>query len=432
MLTLVEPLEPGPENTEARSSDKRPRSPIEPNLARSSKRHQRDATDTSADSHATTNTDTATSTSPGTNSSDNNTANTSTTWDANEPTNANATNTTMTTTTAMAAIRGKPIEEFADIFQNGKAVKKYWILETSFTNPETGIYSDFWILRCQEHNRNYANKRGHRANFNIASKHVLEHGLPGTDANILKLFGVAVLNCDRDKMAENNRSVVAASKKERCKANDSPEKAAAAATAGRGGGGARTSTRRPRARRRPQTASSDYEDEGISRGVIPEPGRFYLTNWEDCTGGEEEWCLSLCLPMSHDRSGFASMGLETDLSSSKLVGMMDKDYEYVAVGDDRVAVRLKAGFPQYEEGGSLASERLYPFFNFDNEAGMAESSYGWVPVKDIAHVDLDHLHDKSCLPMAREFASTNQHLLPHLLPALTRQDSASIGQKYPW
>ena len=360
---------------------------------------------------------------------------------ANINPNTNATrdtDTTETTTTTGIAIRGDPEIEFNEVYENGKAIKKYYIIEREFTNPETQIKASFWILRCQADEFNYAHEGGTRAIFKIASKHVSKRHLhPGSDVSILTMLGVAVRNCDKELAARNNKSVVAACKdgyKAKMKMTDPVPEEAAAAPAG-----AQTSGRRPRARQRPEPSPSDAEEseseshsdddrEEPPRGVIPTPGRFYLTFWPNGKGKGGEWYLSLCLPMSHDVRGFTLLGLHSTFESSNLTEMMSKEYEYVAVGVNRMGVRLKAGFSQYKEGGKMAHERDYPFINFDNEVGVEKCTYAWVPKKSIAIYTPDRLSNKRVLPMAREYIKMNQHRLKDIPTSLLPSATTATGE----
>ncbi|SCV36959.1 uncharacterized protein FFB14_06349 [Fusarium fujikuroi] len=85
---------------------------------------------------------------------------------------------------------------FDQVFQDGKAQKKYIIVQHP---PEFGHW---YILECKEHNKHF-----HKDPIRGASRHLVgkKHGLNGEHSLAVKMLGTRVLHCNEKLAAKNNK-----------------------------------------------------------------------------------------------------------------------------------------------------------------------------------------------------------------------------------
>lgn len=223
---------------------------------------------------------------------------------------------------------------FDEIYQEGHAETKHTIVE----HPKG---TDMWyIIRCQDCPHDFKDTPLRTAGSHLHSSH---HGFQPRDAkNVVKKFGISVLDCNAE-LAEKNNAVA-----------------------------------RHAFRRQDDTAASGSRHGRRSGGdiVSPTPGQVYLCYWHTA---KKSWPV-LSLPTAN----LEDVGVPETLKSLTLLEKLPACYRQDTTTN---TLEWKEGF---EDGGAKVAQRWFPVMFFDDSLEFpATSCVAWVQVKDLDVLDIE-------------------------------------------
>ncbi|RSM04771.1 hypothetical protein CDV31_009938 [Fusarium ambrosium] len=260
---------------------------------------------------------------------------------------------------------------FDEVFQDGNAAVKHFIVQVPSSD---GLW---YILHCDEHEQAFQHPALRGAAAHLKGS---KHGLPWypTSLEVVKHFGVEVVDCDAE-LAEKNNSVALAvnqaSKKPpesnreplECKLDEksSPKKRQHESNEFNGSEvkEKEVSKRHPKQRRL----------SGITR---PIPGRIYLAYWETT----KDWLPALVLP----HIGLEAFGIPSTLEE---LGLTKSTPTCLRCEPDAQNLKWREG---YEHDGTHAMDRQFPVLFFDRREFPENASAGWVKASDLQELRVFH------------------------------------------
>ncbi|RMJ13495.1 hypothetical protein CDV36_006835 [Fusarium kuroshium] len=235
----------------------------------------------------------------------------------------------------------------------------------------------WYILHCDEHEQAFQHPALRGAAAHLKGS---KHGLPWypTSLEVVKHFGVEVVDCDAELAEKNNSLALAvnqASKKSpesnkeplECKVDEksSPKKR--------------------------QYESNDYNESEVKEKEIskrhpkqrrlsgitrPIPGRIYLAYWETT----KDWLPALVLP----HIGLEAFGIPSTLEE---LGLMKNTPDCLRCESDTQNLKWREG---YEHDGTHAMDRQFPVLFFDRREFPENASAGWVKASDLQELRVFH------------------------------------------
>ncbi|RSL58701.1 hypothetical protein CEP54_007617 [Fusarium duplospermum] len=257
---------------------------------------------------------------------------------------------------------------FDEVFQDGNAAVKHFIVQVPSSD---GLW---YILHCDEHEKAFQHPalRGAAAHLK-GSKHALPW-YP-TSLEVVKHFGVEVVDCDAELAEKNNSVALAAgqtSKKSPESNKESPE--------------SKVDEKPSPKKRQHESNESEVKEKEISRrnpkqrrlsGITrPIPGRIYLTYWETT----RDWLPALILP----HIGLEAFGIPSTLEE---LGLMKNTPACLRCEPDTQNLKWREG---YEHDGTHAMDRQFPVLFFDRRDFPEGASAGWVKASDLQELRVFH------------------------------------------
>lgn len=248
---------------------------------------------------------------------------------------------------------------FDEVFQDGNAAVKHFIVQVPSSD---GLW---YILRCDEHRKAFQHPALRGAAAHLKGS---KHGLPWypTSLEVIKYFGVEVVDCDAELAEKNNKVALAvslASKKlsfERKVDKLSPKK------------------------RQHEFNESEVKEKEVSRrspkqrrlsGITrPIPGRIYLAYWETT----KDWLPAMVLP----HIGLEAFGISSTLEK---LGLTNNTPDCLRCEPDTQNLKWREG---YEHDGSRAMDREFPVLFFDRRDFPEQASAGWVKAIDLQELNV--------------------------------------------
>ncbi|KAI8650955.1 hypothetical protein NCS57_01431100 [Fusarium keratoplasticum] len=242
---------------------------------------------------------------------------------------------------------------------DGNAAVKHFIVQVPSSD---GLW---YILHCEEHQKAFQHPALRGAAAHLKGS---KHGLPWypTSLEVVKHFGVEVVDCDAELAEKNNTVALAvsqASKKpssERKVDKPSPKK------------------------RQYESNESEVKEKEVSRrspkqrrisGIIrPTPGRIYLAYWEMT----KDWLPALVLP----HIGLEAFGIPSTLEK---LGLMNQTPDCLRCESDTQNLKWREG---YEYDGPRAMDREFPVLFFDRRDFPEQASAGWVKASDLQELSV--------------------------------------------
>ncbi|CAG7559870.1 unnamed protein product [Fusarium equiseti] len=304
--------------------------------------------------------------------------------------------------------------------RNSSLGRRYRTNFTTFTANRHGVFEqpgEYHIIRCDTHNISFDNNP-----VDNAAKHLrAQHDVADADHDtVIEHFGVEVIECDDEKLEQNNKAAQEAFKKGQNGADDCiivredlPPVESPQTTRFK-----KLSLPAQRIKRRKATRSQlgkgkqedyDYELELV-------PGKVYAIYWNET----KSWFPALLLPL-HD---LASIGIHESFLKMGLVRPTPLCYEY----DSSSQTFTWAN--GYEDGEPQCLERHYPFIFFEEEEKKfpEECHKAWIPLYDIMPWNEDEArridHSERALEYLREKAAENQQEIPDSIDEVSELGSS--------
>ncbi|EEU41763.1 uncharacterized protein NECHADRAFT_102169 [Fusarium vanettenii 77-13-4] len=224
----------------------------------------------------------------------------------------------------------------------------------------------WYILHCDEHQKAFQHPALRGAAAHLKGS---KHGLPWypTSLEVIKHFGVEVIDCDAELADKNNTVALAVSqaskKASECKAEE------------------KTS---PKKRLHESNDESEVKEKEVSKrqskqrrisGITrPTPGRIYLAYWETT----KDWFPALVLP----HIGLEAFGIPSTLEK---LGLMNSTPDCLRCESDTQNLKWREG---YEHDGPYAMDREFPILFFDRRDFPEQASAGWVKASDLQELSV--------------------------------------------
>ncbi|UPL00109.1 hypothetical protein LCI18_011043 [Fusarium solani-melongenae] len=248
---------------------------------------------------------------------------------------------------------------FDEVFQDGNAAVKHFIVRVPSSD---GLW---YILHCEDHQKAFQHPALRGAAAHLKGS---KHGLPWypTSLEVVKHFGVEVVNCDAE-LAEKNNSVALvvsqASKKPSSEYKvDKPSPKKRQYEPNESEGKEKEVSRRSPKQRRLS---------GITR---PTPGRIYLAYWETT----KDWLPALVLP----HIGLEVFGISSTLEK---LGLTNQTPDCLRCEPNTQNLKWREG---YEHDGPRAMDREFPVLFFDRRDSPEQASAGWVKASDLQELSV--------------------------------------------
>lgn len=231
--------------------------------------------------------------------------------------------------------------QFDEIYQEGHAETKHIIVE----HPKGA--ENWYIIRCQDCPRDFKDKPMVSAGSHLSSD---VHGLQSRDAiNVIKNFGIVVLDCNKG-LAEKNNAVARQAFRKQEKGPRPPDDTAA--------------------------KDSKHGRRGATGIVNPTPGQIYLTYWGK---GKKIWPV-LLLPTTN----LEDVGVPETLEDLKLLAELPSCYRHNPTTN---TLDWEEGF---EFGGAKVAQRRFPVMFFDDSLEFpSKSQVAWLPAHDLEVLDIE-------------------------------------------
>ncbi|CAG9994474.1 unnamed protein product [Clonostachys byssicola] len=245
---------------------------------------------------------------------------------------------------------------FDDVYQDGQAEIKYTIYDREHSlTTDASVKGRWWILRCEQHNVNYAFGKG--ANRSGPKRHLVKHENCSPDCistnRHIDVFGVLVVGCTAELAKKNNDDVEAAI------SNGYNPKAP---------GISESQSQRKRRKTSSEGAS------GNQLILDPEFGKLYMSLW-----GSQMFAVAL-LPLRK---------LSTLIPPEEMDKLMEKPpngYNY-----DEDTGLLSRWAPGFEDGGPKVKQRAFPFRCFDNTEDISRCTFTFLKATDLHELDLSRV-----------------------------------------
>ncbi|KEY73678.1 hypothetical protein S7711_07724, partial [Stachybotrys chartarum IBT 7711] len=235
--------------------------------------------------------------------------------------------------------------DFKDVYQEGRASKKYTIIQ--YPESQENASAEWYILECVDHGKSFGTPypiRGARAHAKYSDHDRAKNLIRSTDA-VMREFGVLVRNCDATLAKMNNEATVRAKK-------------------------VASQAKRPNVFYNEQVAALTSSEDGA---VAATEGSIYRTFYAPM----KKWYAVFVLPLG----SLGTIGLSGSIWDTRLLRLDGHSYRYNKVTRE---IWLADGFGHGEEKAHL---RSVPVKYFD-AADLADCNFGWVMVKDL-HPILD-------------------------------------------
>ncbi|KAL2672837.1 hypothetical protein Neosp_013553 [[Neocosmospora] mangrovei] len=195
------------------------------------------------------------------------------------------------------------------------------------------------------------------------------HGLPWypTSLEVVKHFGVEVVDCDAELADKNNTVALAVSQTSKKAPGSKAEE--------------KTS---PKKRLHESNDEPEVKEKEVSRrhtkqrrisGITrPTPGRIYLAYWETT----KDWFPALILP----HIGLEAFGIPSTLEK---LGLMNSTPDCLRCEADTQNLNWREG---YEHDGPHALDREFPVLFFDRRDFPEQASSGWVKASDLQELSV--------------------------------------------
>lgn len=250
---------------------------------------------------------------------------------------------------------------FDEVFQDGNAAVKHFIIQ--IPSPD----GPWYILHCDEHQQAFQHPALRGAAAHLKGR---KHGLPWypTSLEVVKHFGVEVVDCDAELAEKNNSVALAVSQVSKrpfeCKKGEklSPKKRPH-----------ESNEAEVKGKQVPRRHLKQRRLSGITR---PIPGRIYLAYWETT----KDWLPALVLP----HIGLEAFGIPSTLEK---LGLMSQPPACLRCEPDTQNLKWREG---YEHDGPRAMEREFPVLFFDRRDFPGEASAGWVKAGDLQELKVFH------------------------------------------
>lgn len=256
--------------------------------------------------------------------------------------------------------------DFNEVYQNGHARYKHHIVEHE---------GRFYILRCDECEMHFNDSPLKGAGRHLDSK---KHGwMFRGHAVVVKVLGIEVLNCNRERQKTNNDEFkLALEAGYRVYRKPSSARARGPQPQEQAQEESRQQANITNSRRRNRRATGEAV-------LDPVPGKIYLAFWR---GLGRVAVIVLPRGCFGDPS-FGEVGLDGS-SLAEDTDLLEKDVPecYRVSPETRKITGWQDG---YEDGGEKVRERKYPVMYFDGVDGFLKSSVGWMSVGDLEEYDPD-------------------------------------------